>query len=296
MPLISRWGTESRTHPPLRLASAPRPLVLDSHRVTDSHRDFVCDDATKTGLFNFNCGAPPPPPPPPPVFGPGSLTSAVQPPAFGPGSLTSVVKPPAFGPTFLSPAVDPPDFGPTVLNATEVAPVFGPTILTSVVKPPAFGPTLLSPAIDPPDFGPGSLGATVVIPSTGPSSLGVSVNPPVEGPGSLDAVIAVIAAEFNISPYLGNSYDTEAEIFALQGTAPDGLVAYNESTHTLYIWVATQGLWHKFVWEFNIAPLEVSQDNFIKVAPIGNDNIKFTEDFDLLAIHDGTDWHRFNEE
>jgi hypothetical protein len=120
-----------------------------------------------------------------------------------------------------------------------------------------------------------------------------SVAPPVAGPGSLDAVIV---APFNISPYLGNSYDTEDEIFALQSTAPDGLVAYNESTHTLYIWVATQGLWHKFVWEFNIAPLEASQDNFVNSAPVGNDNIKFAEDVDHLFINDGTGWHQFKEE
>lgn len=179
MPLTSRWGTESRTRDPLHLTSAPRPVVLDANRVTDSYRDFVCDDATKTGVFNLDCGAPPPP------------------------------------------------------------------------------------------------------------------APPVAGPGSLDAVIV---GPFNISPYLGNSYDTEAEIFALQPTAPDGLVAYNESTHTLYIWVATQGLWHKFVWEFNIAPLEAFHTNFIGSAPVGNDNIKFAEDIDSLTVHDGTDWHRFKEE
>ena len=209
MPLTSRWGTESRTRDPLHLTSAPRPVVLDANRVTDSYRDFVCDDATKTGVFNLDCGAPPPPPPAPPVTGPSSL------------------------------------------------------------------------------------GASVVIPTTGPSSLGASVAPPVAGPGSLDAVIVV---PFNISPYLGNSYDTEDEIFALQSTAPDGLVAYNESTHTLYIWVATQGLWHKFVWEFNIAPLEASQDNFVRSAPVGNDNIKFAEDIDRVFINDGTDWHQFKEE
>ena len=212
MPLTSRWGAESRTRDPLHLTSAPRPVVLDANRVTDSYRDFVCDDATKTGVFNLDCGAPPPPPPPPPA---------------------------------------------------------------------------------PPVTGPSSLGASVVIPTTGPGSLGASVAPPVAGPGSLDAVIVV---PFNISPYLGNSYDTEDEIFALQATAPDGLVAYNESTHTLYIWVATQGLWHKIVWEFNIAPLEASQDNFVNSAPVGNDNIKFAEDFDHVFINDGTDWHQFKEE
>ena len=209
MPLTSRWGTESRTRDPLHLTSAPRPVVLDANRVTDSHRDFICDDVTKTGVFNLDCGAPPAPPPPPPASGPGSL------------------------------------------------------------------------------------GASVRAPSTGPSTLVSTVAPPVAGPGSLDAVVVV---PFNISPYLGNSYDTEAEIFALQSTAPDGLVAYNESTHTLYIWVATQGLWHKFVWEFNIAPLEASQDNFVRSAPVGNDNIKFADDVDHVFINDGTDWHQFKEE
>lgn len=212
MPLTSRWGTESRTRDPLHLTTAPRPVVLDANRVTDSHRDFVCDDPTKTGVFNLDCGAPPPPPPPPP---------------------------------------------------------------------------------NPPATGPSSLGASVNAPATGPGSMVASVAPPVAGPGSLDAVVVV---PFNISPYLGNSYDTEDEIFALQNTAPDGLVAYNESTHTLYIWVATQGLWHKFVWEFNIAPLEASQDNFVNSAPVGNDNIKFAEDVDHIFINDGTDWHQFKEE
>ena len=212
MPLTSRWGTESRTRDPLHLTSAPRPVVLDANRITDSHRDFVCDDVTKTGVFNLDCGAPPPPPPPPP---------------------------------------------------------------------------------NPPATGPSSLGASVNAPATGPGSMVASVAPPVAGPGSLDAVVVV---PFNISPYLGNSYDTEDEIFALQSTAPDGLVAYNESTHTLYIWVATQGLWHKFVWEFNIAPLEASQDNFVNSAPVGNDNIKFAEDVDRIFINDGTDWHQFKEE
>lgn len=212
MPLTSRWGTESRTRDPLHLTSAPRPVVLDANRITDSHRDFVCDDPTKTGVFNLDCGAPPPPPPPPP-----------NPPISGPSSLVSTVK----------------------------------------------------------------------VPATGPGSMVASVAPPVAGPGSLDAVVVV---PFNISPYLGNSYDTEDEIFALQATAPDGLVAYNESTHTLYIWVATQGLWHKFVWEFNIAPLEASQDNFVRSAPVGNDNIKFAEDVDHIFINDGTDWHQFKEE
>jgi len=212
MPLTSRWGTESRTRDPLHLTSAPRPVVLDANRITDSHRDFVCDDPTKTGVFNLDCGAPPPPPPPPP---------------------------------------------------------------------------------NPPATGPSSLGASVNAPATGPSSLGASVAPPVAGPGSLDAVVV---ATFNISPYLGNSYDSEDEIFALQSTAPDGLVAYNESTHTLYIWVATQRLWHKFVWEFNIAPLEASQSNFVNSAPVGNDNVKFAEDLDHIFINDGTDWHQFKEE
>ena len=212
MPLTSRWGTESRTRDPLHLTSAPRPVVLDANRITDSHRDFVCDDPTKTGVFNLDCGAPPPPPPPPP---------------------------------------------------------------------------------NPPTAGPSSLVSTVNAPATGPGSMVASVAPPVAGPGSLDAVVVV---PFNISPYLGNSYDTEDEIFALQSTAPDGLVAYNESTHTLYIWVATQGLWHKFVWEFNIAPLEASQDNFVRSALVGNDNIKFAEDVDHIFINDGTDWHQFKEE
>jgi hypothetical protein len=223
-------------------------VVLDANRVTDSHRDFICDDVTKAGVFNLDCGTPPP-----------------NPPTFGPGSLGASVR----------------------------APAQGPSTLVSTVKVPSTGPGNLTLAVDPPDFGPSSLGATVVIPSTGPSSLGASVAPPVAGPGSLDAVIVDF---FNISPYLGNSYDTEAEIFALQNTAPDGLVAYNESTHTLYIWVATQSLWHKFVWEFNIAPLEASQYNFVNSAPVGNDNIKFAEDVDYLAVHDGTDWHRFKEE
>lgn len=254
MPLISRWGTESRTRDPLHLTSAPRPVVLDANRVTDSYRDFVCDDATKTGVFNLDCGAPPPPPPPPPA---------------------------------------PPVTGPSSLGASVVIPTTGPSSLVSTVKVPSTGPGNLTLAVDPPDFGPGSLGASVVIPTTGPGSLGASVAPPVAGPGSLDAVIVV---PFNISPYLGNSYDTEDEIFALQSTAPDGLVAYNESTHTLYIWVATQGLWHKFVWEFNIAPLEASQDNFVNSAPVGNDNIKFAEDVDHVFINDGTDWHQFKEE
>jgi len=253
MPLTSRWGTESRTRDPLHLTSAPRPVVSDFNRITDSHRDFVCDDTSKPGVFNLDCGTPPPPPPPP-TFGPGSLGASVR------------------------------------------APAQGPSTLVSTVKVPSTGPGNLTLAVDPPDFGPSSLGATVVIPSTGPSSLGASVAPPVAGPGSLDAAIAVIAAEFNISPYLGNSYDTEDEIFALQNTAPDGLVAYNESTHTLYIWVATQSLWHKFVWEFNIAPLEASQDNFVRSAPVGNDNIKFAEDVDHIFINDGTDWHQFKEE
>ena len=212
MPLTSRWGTESRTRDPLHLTSAPRPVVLDANRITDSHRDFVCDDPTKTGVFNLDCGAPPPPPPPPP---------------------------------------------------------------------------------NPPATGPSSLGASVNAPATGPGSMVASVAPPVAGPGSLDAVVV---ATFNISPYLGNSYDSEDEIFALQSTAPDGLVAYNESTHTLYIWVATQRLWHKFVWEFNIAPLEASQSNFVNSAPVGNDNVKFAEDLDHIFINDGTDWHQFKEE
>ena len=209
MPLTSRWGTESRTRDPLHLTSAPRPVVSDFNRITDSHRDFVCDDTSKPGVFNLDCGTPPPPPPPP-------------------------------------------------------------------------------------TFGPGSLGASVRAPATGPGSMVASVAPPVAGPGSLGGVIYI--PPFNISPYLGNSYDTEAEIFALQPTAPDGLVAYNESTHNLYIWVATQGLWHKFVWEFNIAPLEALHTNFIGSAPVGNDNIKFAEDIDSLTVHDGTDWHRFKEE
>ena len=251
MPLTSRWGTESRTRDPLHLTSAPRPVVLDANRVTDSHRDFICDDVTKAGVFNLDCGTPPAPPPNPPTSGPGSLGASVR------------------------------------------APAQGPSTLVSTVKVPSTGPGNLTLAVDPPDFGPSSLGATVVIPSTGPSSLGASVAPPVAGPGSLDAVIVDF---FNISPYLGNSYDTEAEIFALQNTAPDGLVAYNESTHTLYIWVATQSLWHKFVWEFNIAPLEASQDNFVRSAPVGNDNIKFAEDVDHIFINDGTDWHQFKEE
>ena len=251
MPLTSRWGTESRTRDPLHLTSAPRPVVLDANRVTDSHRDFICDDVTKTGVFNLDCGAPPAPPPPPPASGPGSLGASVRAPSTGPSTLVSTVAPP----------------------------VTGPSTLVSTVKVPSTGP--------------GSLGATVVIPSTGPSTLVSTVAPPVAGPGSLDAVVVV---PFNISPYLGNSYDTEAEIFALQSTAPDGLVAYNESTHTLYIWVATQGLWHKFVWEFNIAPLEASQDNFVRSAPVGNDNIKFADDVDHVFINDGTDWHQFKEE
>jgi len=253
MPLTSRWGTESRTRDPLHLTSAPRPVVLDANRVTDSHRDFTCDDFTKTGVFNLDCGAPPPPPPPP------------NPPVTGPSTIVSTVKVPATGPS----------------------------TIVSTVKVPATGPGNLTLAIDPPDTGPSTLVSTVVIPTTGPSSLGASVAPPVSGPGSLDAAIVV---PFNISPYLGNSYDTEDEIFALQNTAPDGLVAYNESTHTLYIWVATQSLWHKFVWEFNIAPLEASQDNFVRSAPVGNDNIKFAEDVDHIFINDGTDWHQFKEE
>lgn len=251
MPLTSRWGTESRTRDPLHLTSAPRPVVLDTNRVTDSHRDFICDDVTKTGVFNLDCGAPPAPPPPPPAFGPGSLGASVRAPSTGPSTLVSTVAPPAFGPS----------------------------ILISTVKVPSTGP--------------GSLVSTVVIPVTGPSTLGASVAPPVAGPGSLDAVVVV---PFNISPYLGNSYDTEAEIFALQSTAPDGLVAYNQSTQTLYIWVATQVLWHKFVKQFNIAPLEASQDNFVRSAPVGNDNIKFAEDVNRVFINDGTDWHQFKEE
>ena len=172
MALTSRWGTESRTRDPLHLTSAPRPVVLDSNRVTDSFRDFTCDDTTRPGVFNLDCGAPPPPPPPTP--------------------------------------------------------------------PP---PT-----------------------------------------------------EFNIAPYLGDSYDTEAEILALQPTAPDGLVAYNESSHTLYIWVASQNVWHKLVSEFNIAPLEANASSFTGSAPTNNDNIKFAEDTDYIAIHNGSDWHLFNEE
>ena len=158
MPLNTTWGSEAKTQDPLHLTSAPRPMVLDSNRKTDSHRDFVCDDDTKTGVFNLDCGlppSPPPPPPPPPVTGPGSLAASVKSPALGPSAIA----------------------------------------------------------------------ASVVAPASGPSSL-----------------TATAKSEFNISPYLGNSYDTEAEIFALQATASDGLVAYNESTHTLYIWVAAQGV------------------------------------------------------
>ena len=76
MPLTSRWGTESSARDPLHLTSAPRPVVLDANRVTDSYRDFVCDDATKTGVFNLDCGAPPPPPAPP-VTGPSHLGASV---------------------------------------------------------------------------------------------------------------------------------------------------------------------------------------------------------------------------
>ena len=211
MPLNTTWGSEAKTQDPLHLTSAPRPMVLDANRITDSYRDFVCEDTTKTGVFNLDCGVPQPPPPPPtpPVTGPGAIAASVRPPVTGPGSMVA------------------------------------------------------------------------------------SVAPPVAGPGSLDAVVVV---PFNISPYLGNSYDTEAEIFALQATAPDGLVAYNESTHTLYIWVSAQQIWHKFVWEFNIAPLEADQNNFVNSGPINNDNIKFAEDVNHLFIHDGTDWHRFKEE
>ena len=212
MPLNTTWGSEAKTQDPLHLTSAPRPMVLDSNRKTDSHRDFVCDDDTKTGVFNLDCGlppSPPPPPPPPPVTGPGSLAASVKSPASGPSAIA----------------------------------------------------------------------ASVVAPASGPSSL-----------------TATAKSEFNISPYLGNSYDTEAEIFALQATASDGLVAYNESTHTLYIWVAAQSVWHKFIWEFNIAPLEAYQSSFVSSAPTGNDNIKFAEDADHLFIHDGTDWHRFRED
>lgn len=221
MPLNTTWGTEARTRDPLHLTSAPRPMVLDANRITDSHRDFVCDDPTKTGVFNLDCGAPPPPPP---TAGPSSLASSVRSPVVGPGSIAASVRSPVAG--------------PSAMTASVAAPVSGPSSLTATAPKP----------------------------------------------------------EFNISPYLGNSYDTEAEILALQSTAPDGLVAYNESTHTLYIWVAAQALWHKFVWEFNIAPLEVSQSNFVNSAPVGNDNIKFAEDVDHLFINDGTDWHKFKEE
>ena len=48
--------------------------------------------------------------------------------------------------------------------------------------------------------------------------------------------------------------------------------------------------------QFNIAPLEASQFNFVGSAPVGNDNIKFAEDVDHIFIHDGTDWHQFKEE
>jgi len=229
-------------------------VVLDANRITDSHRDFVCDDPTKTGVFNLDCGAPPPPPPPPP-------------------------NPPATGPSSLGASVNAPATGPSSLGASVNAPVAGPGSLVASVNAPAIGPS--------------SLDASVNAPAIGPGSMVASVAPPVAGPGSLDAVVV---ATFNISPYLGNSYDSEDEIFALQSTAPDGLVAYNESTHTLYIWVATQRLWHKFVWEFNIAPLEASQSNFVNSAPVGNDNVKFAEDLDHIFINDGTDWHQFKEE
>jgi len=271
-------------------------VVLDANRVTDSHRDFTCDDFTKTGVFNLDCGAPPPPPPPPPnppATGPSTIVSTVKVPATGPSTIVSTVKVPATGPSTIVSTVKVPATGPSTLVSTVKVPATGPSTIVSTVKVPATGPGNLTLAIDPPDTGPSTLVSTVVIPTTGPSSLGASVAPPVSGPGSLDAVNV---APFNISPYLGNSYDTEDEIFALQSTAPDGLVAYNESTHTLYIWVATQSLWHKFVWEFNIAPLEASQDNFVRSAPVGNDNVKFAEDVDHIFINDGTDWHQFKEE
>jgi hypothetical protein len=121
-----------------------------------------------------------------------------------------------------------------------------------------------------------------------------SVAPPVAGPGSLDAVEV---PPFNISPYIGTAYDTDSEILALQPTAPDGLVAYNQTDQRLWIWVSSQAVWHKFQipLDMNIAPIEDNQI-FVNSGPINNDNIKFAEDVNHLFIHDGTDWHRFKEE
>lgn len=90
-----RWGPQAKTHRPVHLASAPRPVVLDSNRVTDKFRDFTCGDPTKPGVFNLDCsggGAPPAPPPVPTApFMPIRITAITNPAA--PASIVAVGPP-----------------------------------------------------------------------------------------------------------------------------------------------------------------------------------------------------------
>jgi len=93
--------------------------------------------------------------------------------------------------------------------------------------------------------------------------------PPISGPSNISASIAI--------PASGPSGISASEVSAAPpASGPTGISAA--------------------IAQFNIAPLEASQDSFVRSAPVGNDNIKFAEDVDHIFINDGTDWHRFNEE